>query len=328
MTIDPAEASAIIDHYHSTMHPPLDAGGEILRTNPPLLAHYTSVQVAEQIIRHEQIWLSHPFYMNDLEELRWGMLQGIQRFPAYAQAVNTTPQRMKILLDAFYHFVGHMDQQTLVDTYVLCLSEHGADDIDGILSMWRSYANQGHGVALVFNTRAIPDPPQAPLWIAKVIYKSSAGRIGVLETGLQQWGNITKAANLSDDRLYLAAYAAFHFIRGFALVTKHNGFAEEAEWRVIYIPDLDPQKLLVDQLGYHISPRGAEPKLKFKIAPVIAGATVPLSLANILEFILLGPSHSSVMAQTAFHRMLKGTSIEAFQNRVFASTIPLRPTFG
>jgi hypothetical protein len=193
--------------------------------------------------------------------------------------------------------------------------------------MWRSYANQGHGVALVFNTRAIPDPPQAPLWIAKVIYKTPAERIQMLENGLTQWVNITKAANLPDGQLHLAAYAAFSFIRGFALVTKHNGFAEEAEWRVVYIPDLDPEKLLVGQFGYHISPRGAEPKLKFKIEPVAhKDAPARLSLANMLEFILLGPSHSSVLAQEAFRRMLPGTGIEP--DRVLASTIPLRPTFG
>ena len=263
--------------------------------------------------------------MNDLEELRFGMLLGIQRFPTYAQALNTTPKRKKILLDIFFQYVGHMNEQTLADTYVLCLSEHAPGDTDGILSMWRSYANQGHGVALVFNTRPVSNPPQAPLSIAKVVYKSTAERIQMLENGLQQWVSITQALNLSDDQLYLAAYAAFYFIKAFALITKHKGFAEEAEWRVIYVPDLDQQKVLVDQFGYHISPRGAEPKLKFKIAPVVSGAPVPLSLANILEFVLLGPSHSSQLAQAAFRRMLRGTSVEA--KPVFASTIPLRPKF-
>jgi len=327
MAVDPAQAKVIIDRYQATMHQPLDVGDERLRSNPPLLAHYTSVEVAEQIIKNEEIWLSHPFYMNDLEELRFGMLLGIQRFPAHVETLNETPQRKKALLDAFAHFVGYMNEQTLVDTYVLCLSEHAPGDTDGILSMWRNYANQGHGVALVFNTRPISTPPQAPLWIAKVVYKSPTERIQMLENGLQQWVSMTQSLNLQDDRLYLAAYAAFYFIKTFALVTKHKGFAEEAEWRVIYVPDLDQQKLLVDQFGYHISQRGAEPKLKFKIKPVIPGAPLPLSLANVLEFILLGPSHSSPLAQAAFRRMLRGTSIEKFQDRVFASTIPLRPKF-
>jgi hypothetical protein len=159
------EINAILAAYHP-LHRQFDCT-ERLRTNPPLLAHYTSIQVAEQIIKNEEIWLSHPFYMNDLEELRFGMLQGIQHFPMYAQAAEPTSPRTKRLLDAFNHYVGHMNENTLVDTYVLCLCEHVPSDKDGALSMWRSYASQGHGIALVFNTRNIPDPPQAPLQIAR-----------------------------------------------------------------------------------------------------------------------------------------------------------------
>lgn len=327
MAIDPAEATAILQKYTDRMHKPFEPT-DTLKSSPPLLAHYTSVDVAEQIIKNEEIWFSHPFYMNDLEELRFGMRQGIQRFPTYAQTLKTTPERKKALIDLFSGYVGYMNENTLVDTYVLCFSEHKPDDKDGILSMWRSYARQGHGVALVFNTRNIPDPPQAPMWIGKVVYKSPADRIAILENGLQQWANITEAQNFPDDRLYLAAYAAFYFIKAFALITKHKGFEEEAEWRIIYVPELDQDKRLADQFSYHISPRGVEPKLKFKIAPVFGGAADTLSLAGVLEFILLGPSHASPVAQAAFRRVLKGTSVEKFEDRVFASTIPLRPTFG
>jgi hypothetical protein len=146
------------------------------------LAHYTSIHVAEQIIKNEEIWLSHPFHMNDLEELRFGMLQGVQQFPIYAQAAACTPSRAKILLDTFSHYVGYMSENTLVDTYILCLCEHAPDDKDGVLSMWRSYASQGHGIALVFNTRNIPDPPQAPLGIAKVIYGAGRPLIRIIDT--------------------------------------------------------------------------------------------------------------------------------------------------
>src|SRR5262249_39446887 len=117
MPVDPAQAQAIVDRYQSTMHRALEVGGDRLRSDRPLLAHYTSVEVAKKIIKKEEIWFSHPFYMNDLEELRFGMLLGIQRFPVYAQALNDTSERTKIVLDAFSHYVGHMNEETLVDTY-------------------------------------------------------------------------------------------------------------------------------------------------------------------------------------------------------------------
>jgi hypothetical protein len=231
----------------------------------------------------------------------------------------------------FNFYVGHMSENTLVDTYVLCLCEHEPHDTDGVLSMWRSYASQGHGIALVFNTRNIPDPPQAPLRIAKVIYGTPADRVARLQASLAAWADITRSANLADDRLHLAANAAFQFIKAFALVTKHKGFQEEREWRIIYYPEFDPGKHLVDQLGYFIGPRGAEPKLKFKIAPVPpvqGGAPDSLSLALLVEFIVLGPSLSSPIAKSAFSRVLRGTCLQGFEDRVYASTIPLRPSMG
>jgi len=322
----PQETKAILAAY-DPLKKPFDCT-ERLRTNPPLLAHYTSLHVAEQIIKNEQIWLSHPFYMNDLDELRFGMLQGIQDFPMYAQDAESTPTRTKRLLDAFNHYVGYMSENTLVDTYVLCLCEHRPDDTDGVLSMWRSYASQGHGIALVFNARYLPNSPQAPLRIAKVIYGSADKRIGFLRTHLTDWANITRSAQLADDRLYLAAYAAFMFIKSFALVTKHKGFEEENEWRIIYDPEFDPDKRLVNQFSYFIGPRGAEPKLKFKIAPVPGGAFDSLSLARLLEFIVLGPSLSSPIAKSGFSRVLRDTCLKDFEGRIYASTIPLRPITG
>ncbi len=202
MTIDPKEAQRIVAIYDA-LHHPFDCT-ERLRSDPPLLAHYTSVETAEKIIKKEEIWLSHPFYMNDLEELRFGMLQGIQSFASFAEAA-VSPNRRQELINHFNFFIEHMNEETLVNTYVLCLSEHSPDDKDGVLSMWRSYASQGHGVAIVFNTRRIPDPAQAPLRIAKVIYGSANDRIKLLTSGLVEWVRITKALDLPDNQLHLAA---------------------------------------------------------------------------------------------------------------------------
>jgi hypothetical protein len=329
MSISPDEAQRIV-----TLYDPLREEFDVdarLDTNPPLLAHYTSVQVAERIIKNEEVWFSHPFYMNDLEELKYGMNLGIQYLPTYAQIAAGTPARQEILLKAFNHYIGHMNEETLVNTYVLCLSEHKPIDTDGVLSMWRSYASQGHGVALVFNSANIPHrQPQAPLWIGQVKYCKPDVRLKFLQDKLGDWAQITAAQNLPDDQLYLAAYGAFYFIKTFALITKHIGFEEEKEWRFIYVPELDPGKLLVPQFSYHISPRGAEPKLKFKIAPVqnYGGKGFRLSLESLFHSVLLGPSISSPLAKEAFRRVLASTSLRGKEDQVYASTIPLRPTIG
>ena len=54
----------------------------------------------------------------------------------------------------------------------------------------------------------------------------------------------------------------------YALVSKHHGFTEEHEWRIIYLPDLDTSKLLTGKFSYIIGKNGIEPKLRFKIEPL------------------------------------------------------------
>jgi hypothetical protein len=139
----------------------------------PLLAHYTSISVLEKIMKSGEIWFSNPLVMNDLEEVRFGVFEGIRLFQA-SEAVNRackTPERTHILKHAFSHFYKQFDEQHAFDTYVFCLSEHDPKNTDGLLSMWRGYGGHGNGAALVFNTNFLTAPNlNSPLIIARVHY--------------------------------------------------------------------------------------------------------------------------------------------------------------
>jgi hypothetical protein len=102
------------------------------------------------------------------------------------------------------------------------------------------------------------------------------------------------------------------------------GFHEENEWRLVYAPDRDTDKKLTRMFNYSIGPRGAEPKLRMKIAPIEGLTTHDLSLEKLTERIILGPSLSSPMAHKAVLRMLALLNKEILSNRVHASTIPFR----
>jgi hypothetical protein len=58
----------------------LDQDFHWMMEHQPLLAHYTSIDVVEKILRNEEIWFSNPLFMNDLEELRFGLFQGREAF--------------------------------------------------------------------------------------------------------------------------------------------------------------------------------------------------------------------------------------------------------
>jgi hypothetical protein len=268
------------------------------------------------------------------EEMRMGLALGAELFPKFAEQVGGTPERTRILVEAFSFFYTHLaTTEAVLDTYIFCLSEHRPDDRDGLLSMWREYGAKGNGAALVFNTQKLHYQQHSPLRVAKVEYATREQRAQKLEKQFAEWAKITQQAALADDRLYVAAYAIFSFVKALALCTKHVGFSEEREWRVSYLSEHDPFGYLKCRLDYFIGPRGIEPKLKYKFGkvyrsdPLVPDAK-PLetrALTDILEFILLGPSVSSPLSKLAFLRMLKQLGKDQFADRVLSSTIPLRP---
>jgi len=294
----------------------------------PLLAHYTSIGVREKIMKTDEIWLSNPLFMNDLEEVRFGLQQGARLFlhnESVAQACGTT-NRVLLLRNAFSHYYNQFDQEHAFDTYVFCLSEHDPANTDGLLSMWRGYGGHGNGAALVFNTTFITRAEDTPLLLTRVHYDSAERRIEWLNTKLQKWCDILTNSSIPDDKLHIAAYLFFQTIKFFALKSKHDGFREEREWRIIYMPERDPQGVWKDKfkLHYLIGARGVEPKLIFKIAPL--DPLYMWTFSSILDKIILGPSLSSWLARRSIARMLETVGKAEFRQKVSASGIPLRPT--
>jgi hypothetical protein len=167
-----------------------------------LLAHYASVPTVEQILRTNQVWLSNPLYMNDMQEMRAGISLANQKFGAAARIAGGSEARAEILVKAYNSYFSHFDTQTAFDTYIFCLSRQKPDDRDGILSMWREYGSRGNGVAVVFNMEKVHFTPNSPLLVAEVSYDSDSERAAHLDAHLSEWATITQRLNLPDDHLF------------------------------------------------------------------------------------------------------------------------------
>jgi hypothetical protein len=128
--------------------------------------------------------------------------------------------------------------------------------------------------------------------------------------------------------LHLAAFAAFALVKGLALVTKHSGFLEEKEWRIVYNPDRDTTGALKPFLSYHIGDRGVEPKLKYPVGHIANVSAPDLALERLIERIILGPSVSSPLALRSVQRMLDSVQKPHYKSLLRPSTIPLRPNSG
>ena len=292
----------------------------------PLLAHYTSVETLEKILKNEELWLSNPLFMNDLDEMRFGLTRGKAFFDQtdLEKACGLNSATAAQLRAAFNTYYSEYESKHALNVYVLCLSMHAADETDGILSMWRAYANNGSGAAVVFDTGAIKVIMEdSPLVLTPVRYASTTDRLQWLERKVADWCAIVAQAEIPQPMLYIPAYWLFNVILGFALSTKHIGFLEEHEWRLIYMPDRDKEQVLADKFDYIVGSRGVEPKLKLKIAP-LDGAIPQFSFSEILHSILLGPSISSPLASASVVRMLEKLNKKDLIPKVHSSTIPLR----
>jgi hypothetical protein len=296
----------------------------------PLLAHYTSIKIMESIFQTGQIWFSNPLFMNDLQEVRFGLQEGQRLFLNHDLLISAvgTDERLGKVASHFQGYFGNFDMNEVFDIYLFCLSEHEASNMDGLLSMWRGYGHHGDGVALVFDPNKVTEVPTSPLIFQKVQYASDQDRLSQLTKIFSNWAQLTAAADLPDEKLWIAAYTAFYAVKQFSLTTKHVGFSEEAEWRVIYSPDRDPAGLLKQCLAYHIGERGVEPKLKFQVGHLPGVTHDDLALDRLLERIILGPSLSSPLARRSVQRMLDNIGRPEFKSRLFASGIPLRPNRG
>ncbi|WP_042875618.1 DUF2971 domain-containing protein [Cupriavidus necator] len=293
----------------------------------PLLAHYTSVDNLRNILTGEELWLSNPLSMNDHEEMYYGLQHGMQAINEHKDLYQTCEA-----LGCYEAFMGQLracrqrfDNEHALDTYVACFSEHDPqEDADGRLSMWRGYGGNGSGAALVFDTSQLNMSQESPLLIAPVEYMSREARLAWISRRLDLFTTTMQRLPINKDNAGMAANVLFQRLLQASLFSKHRGFSEEREWRVVYFPDRDQAGLLKSMFGYWIGPGGVQPKLKFRLAP-LAGITDPnFGLDKLVHSIILGPTHNP-LSQRATLRMLE-LERPALAARLRTSSTPFRPT--
>lgn len=296
-------------------------------TARPLWAHYTSVTTLEKMLLADELWLSNPLYMNDWEELRYGMNTGAEEFRTHSALVEAcgTKETHNKLMRSFDQLFHAFDSEHAMDTYVLCLAEHRPADNDGVLSMWRGYGANGGGVAIVFDAAKLNAVEKSPFIVSKVEYASHAQRLEWIDGKVLALAQVLSSTERSDENLHYAAHVFLERLKLFALFTKHDGFSEENEWRIVYFSDKDQERQLSSMLGYTITNKGVEPKLKVRINELPGALTGTLSLNNLIERIILGPSISTILAANSVKRMLELNGRSELALRVVASSIPFRP---
>lgn len=285
--------------------------------------HYTSSEVAFSILQNKFVWMRNALTMNDFSEIEHGLkcLLG-----AWGSPIGN---KLRDLLDQMYpgfcNDFGHRFDSWLPafreETYITCLSEHDADEDDhGRLSMWRAYGG-ANGVALVLN-----NTPFLTLSAALKAYSFPVEYLG--ETAfLARFERFYELISLRREEVHALGYdnlltLLFNRFRANVLCTKHPGFHEEREWRVVYSPQIEKSEHISKSLQVvrgvpqiiHAIP------LKHDPAAGLFGADIP----TLLNRIIIGPSHMPFTIKQTMRELLKTAGVNAVEDKIVVSNIPLR----
>lgn len=290
-------------------------------------AHYTSAFAALQIIEKNTVWMRNAVVMNDFSEVQHG--QGCLKASWHDESIGG---RLRALLDRLQPGLGQMVAEEFdkrvhdreVQSYLISISEHGDGALDedkyGRLSMWRAYGGNTN-VAFVFNNKPFLASSTALNAFTSPVFYCDEARFKAqfleMVEGLESNFDFLQQVGLN--QLVLSLGWAFHFA---ALSTKHPGFAEEREWRIIHSPTMLPS----NKIGFDIETVEGVPqrvyKLKLQNHPEegFVGATLP----ELLEEIIIGPTQSPWPIYDAIATKLEEQGVQDAWNKVRNSNIPLR----
>jgi hypothetical protein len=110
-------------------------------------------------------------------------------------------------------------------------------------------------------------------------------------------------------------------LRFLALSTKHPGFAEEREWRILYAPRLEESPYITREI---IALNGIpQPIYKLPLEN-IEKVGLRAAIPDLLDRIIIGPTEWPVALGTAFEELLKDAGVVDAEHKISLSQIPLR----
>lgn len=287
-------------------------------------AHYTTAENALNIIRGRSIWLRNAEVMNDHSEIEHGraILHRLLDEPLglrFRAALDHVHDGISNSIRANFYQDAHSAREM---TYMISLCEHDITDHLGRLSMWRAYGGSKAGVALLLNPDVVTDPSlNLGLYPSPVFYGDAAefGReFEKVVASLER--NPDVIAAVDEWTVNLVVSGALHFA---LLSTKHRGFEEEREWRILcLLRDLPPDPVVKPI----VASIGGIPQVVYKV-PFHGHeeAFLPqLSWDNLLHKIIVGPSLYPDLVKRAFEAELKAQGVSMWGQMVELSEIPLR----
>lgn len=274
--------------------------------------HYCSTETFLNIIKNKKLWLGDIRYMNDFMEVNWFM----DSFRELLDIELTEPQHKRL-------FENIKSNQSMTKPYICCLSQSG-----DILSQWRAYAQDGHGIAIGFDPNKLDVTSNSSvhpnIYVKNSFFLNNIKYLTKLEIRdtvldlLKKYPKAldffsTKHSNFSNLSLDLQneitglSMAIMHM----ALHTKNPAFIEEKEVRLIYnhfpkfhkesSPENSTSKDFLNSKKMRISNGNLTSYFEFMIpneaiSDIILGPKCNFDFTDVKDFILLnGLTHDIII---------------------------------
>ena len=281
--------------------------------------HYTSVNAAINIISKNQVWLRHTSVMNDLMENKQGWVLFEESYKKHA----TVFEKMyKILMPGnetnLDNELQSLIKSAMDNTYVASFSEHLKEENGiGRLSMWRAYGKGVTPLALVLRkSKMFYDGHEDTLVFTPVNYLTKNDfekKFDEMITRLEKKLHLIKPENKQNVFNNLVIYFIY-----LITTTKHHGFKEEKEWRLIHISKLFPLNFIQEEIEVIDGTPQIICKFSTKELPE------SISMNDLIEQIIIGPCLHPKVVKESLVKLLNENGIENANNKVKLSDIPLR----
>lgn len=284
--------------------------------------HYTSAEAAKAILESGEWWMRHSSTMNDFQEIRHGLNCLKKGRDAHLESLNNLLNNVSPgIVERLERDLPRWVRMFSDDTFITSFSEHhrNKEDEFGRLSMWRAYGGAA-SVAIILNKQTF-------LGVSNLL-KIYGSPVGYLNEGdfVEEFKHLINSLSKHIDflrqqpqeELYRFMFNVYRFA---ILCTKHPGFSEEKEWRIVHSPSND----LDSPLRTKVVPVNGIPQ-PIRVVPLQDELIVKagMGIANVVDRILIGPTQYPEAMRKAFVAILERAGIPDSENKVSVSNIPLR----
>lgn len=262
--------------------------------------------------------------MNDYSEVEYGLerLADAWNSAIGSELKELLNQYSTEAVDNLVNFHNGWQADYSSHTYLFAVSEHLPQENEyGRLSMWREYARRS-GVALVLNRQPFEtDTNLLKAYTVPVMYADAAKfeeNFAHIRDSVLERASEFKA--LTPDALWPPFFQAFRFM---SLSTKHPGFSEELEWRVVYNPSLEASPYFKQRI---VSIGGVPQRIHALSLTKLEDDDQVLDLSPnaLIKKIIIGPTLYQTTIRDALIVALETAGVENAESKVTTSDIPVR----